>query len=67
MEVDEFVVGGKKQVKPGRSLSAKKATMIIMETIDEKTVGRVYLQQIENYEAETLKYAIKEHVGDNGP
>ncbi len=64
VHVDEFVVGGKEPGKPGRSLSAKKATMIVMEKIDEKTVGRVYLQQIENYEADTLKYAIKEHVGD---
>lgn len=46
VQVDEFVVGGKEQGKPGRSLLAKKATMIIMETIDEKTVGRVNLQQI---------------------
>lgn len=64
VHVDEFVVGGKEEDKPGRSLSNKKATMIIMEKIDEKTVGRIYLQQIENYQADTLKYAIKEHVGD---
>lgn len=64
VHVDEFVVGGKEEDKPGRSLSNKKATMIIMEKIDEKTVGRIYLQQIENYQADTLKFAIKEHVSD---
>jgi len=64
VHVDEFVVGGKEEGKPGRSLSNKKATMILMERIDEKTVGRIYLQQIENYQSDTLKYAIKEHVSD---
>ena len=64
VHADEFVVGGKEEGQPGRSLSKKKATMILMERIDEETVGRIYLQQIEDYQADTLKYAIKEHVSD---
>jgi predicted RNA-binding Zn-ribbon protein involved in translation (DUF1610 family) len=65
VDVDEFVTGGKEEGKPGRSLSDKKATLIIMEKIDNQTVGRLYLQSIENYQSDTLRYAIKEHVADN--
>ncbi len=62
VEVDETLIGGPLEGKPGRSLEGKQAVMIGIEKIDEDLVGNIRLTQIENFEAATLKIVLEETI-----
>lgn len=59
-DADEFLIGGYDSGEKGRSLSDKQAVLIVAEKLDDGRIGKIGLRHIENFEAETLKYALKE-------
>jgi transposase-like protein len=59
LHVDQFVAGGPKKYKPGRSDGKKKKTPILVEVRPNVKRGRVYCRKIDNYKNETL-YPIME-------
>jgi len=54
VHIDEYVSGGAEAGKPGRSHGKKKKTLIMVEVRAGNKTGRVYCQQIDNYQKETL-------------
>jgi len=55
VQVDEFVVGGKKDGKQGRSYDTKKKkAAIAVELTDNHKIKRVYINSIEDYSAKSL-------------
>ena len=61
---DEFLLGGYQANEPGRSTQSKNAVLIVSEQLEDGRTGKIGLQHIENFEAGTIKYAIKEIVKD---
>lgn len=57
---DEFLLGGYQAKEPGRSLETKQAVLIVSEQLEDGRTGKIRLTHIENFEADTLKYAIKD-------
>ena len=50
VHVDEFVFGGKENLKQGRSYDSKKKKLIVaVELSEEEKVKRVYFKQLEDY------------------
>ena len=64
VHVDEFVTGGPEQ-KPGRSHGRKKKSLIMLEIIEGKKIGRIYCQKIRNYKKKTI-YPILQKKVDEG-
>jgi ISXO2-like transposase domain/Transposase zinc-ribbon domain len=63
-EAEEFLLGGYKPKEPGRSLESKQAVLIVAEELADGRRGKIALRHIENFEADTLKYAIKDISGE---
>lgn len=63
VHVDEFVVGGKENGKPGRSYHTKKKKVVcaVQLTPDNK-VRRFYALNIEDYSAKSLEVIFKKHI-----
>lgn len=61
--VDEFVYGGKEDLKQGRSNDTKKKKIAIAVEQDEKGgVKRVYFKKISNYSSEELTKIFESHI-----
>lgn len=54
VHVDECVIGGKEDKKPGRSLGKKKPVLMMVEVRGKNKIGRVYAKRIANYKKETI-------------
>lgn len=63
VHVDEFVVGGQEENKPGRSYdSKKKKTVCAVELTEEGKVRRFYAFKIEDYSAKSLRRIFEKHI-----
>ena len=62
VDADETLLGGYTEDYRGRSLKEKDAVMIVAEQLPDGRTGNIRMQQIENFEAETMKYAIKDMI-----
>jgi ISXO2-like transposase domain/Transposase zinc-ribbon domain len=63
IDVDETLLGfhtGRKD--GGRSLEKRKALMVAVQILPDGRTGNIRMQDIENFKADTLKYAIKDMV-----
>jgi len=60
VDVDEMLVGGYSEGEKGRSLETKSAVMVCVEKLDEGKTGNINFSVLENFEAETMKYAMQE-------
>ena len=69
VEVDEFVIGGPEQDKPGRSHGKKKLVVLGIERVTNKkgkeTIGRAYAQTIDASSAPELADFFHGHVDEN--
>lgn len=64
--VDEFVFGGKEDLKQGRSNDSKKKKIAIaVEQDDNGGVKRVYFKKISNYSSEELTKIFESHISEN--
>jgi ISXO2-like transposase domain len=63
VEVDEFVIGGKKSGKRGRGAKGKTIVAAAVERCDKKKqIGRIRLQVILDYSAYSLETFITENI-----
>ena len=61
--VDEFVFGGKEDLKQGRSNDSKKKKIVIaVETNGKQGIKRTYFKKIENYSSESLSKIFESHI-----
>lgn len=65
IDADETLLGGYTEDHRGRSLEQKNAVLIAAEQLPDGRTGNIRLQQIENFEASTLKYALKDMVSSD--
>lgn len=64
VHVDEFVIGGHEQSKPGRSYdSKKKKSVCAVELTEDGKVKRFYTIKIEDYSAKSLCRIFEKHIG----
>lgn len=64
VHVDEFVIGGHEQSKPGRSYdSKKKKSVCAVELTEDGKVKRFYTIKIEDYSAKSLRRIFEKHIG----
>lgn len=64
VDVDETLLGHHTDRKHGgRSLAERKALMVAVEILPDGRSGNMRMQDIENFKADTLKYALKDMVG----
>ena len=64
VDADETILGGHSDQHRGRSLAEKEAVLIATEQLDDGRTGNIRMQQIENFEALTLKYALKDMIDE---
>ena len=65
IQVDEFVFGGKENLKQGRSTDSKKKKIIgAVELTDEGKVKRVYFNKINDYSSKSLSSIFDEHISE---
>lgn len=62
VHVDECVIGGKEEKKPGRSLGKKKPVLMMVEVRAKGKIGRVYAKRIANYQKETIYPILEGHI-----
>ena len=63
IDVDETVLGfHTSREHGGRSLEKRKAVMIAVEILPDGRTGNIRMHDIENFKADTLKYALKDMV-----
>ncbi len=63
--VDEFVFGGKEELKTGRSYDSKKKKVVAaIETSKGRGIKRAYFKLIDNYSAEELKGIFVSHISE---
>lgn len=63
VHVDEYVVGGHEESKPGRSYdSKKKKSVCAVELTDEGKVKRFYTFKIDNYSTKSLRRIFDKHI-----
>lgn len=63
VQVDEFVYGGKENLKQGRSYDSKKKKLIAaVELTKTKKVCRVYFKRLEDYSSKSLRVIFEEHI-----
>ena len=62
VDADETLVGGYTEKHRGRSLEKKNAVLFAAEQLEDGRTGNIRMQEIENFEAPTLKYALKDMV-----
>lgn len=60
VQADETLLGGYNEKHRGRSLQQKEAVLIAAEQLDDGRTGNIRMQHIDNFEAVTLKYALKD-------
>ena len=61
--VDEFVFGGKEDLKQGRSNDSKKKKLIVaVETNDTGGIKRVYFDQLEDYSCQEIRKIFDKHI-----
>lgn len=61
--VDEFVYGGKENLKQGRSNDSKKKKVVAAVQVNEDGgVKRIYFQKIEDYSSESLNKIFEDHI-----
>ena len=61
--VDEFVYGGKEDLKQGRSKDSKKKKIVVVVEVDKKRgVKRAYFKRIENYSSKELNKIFISHI-----
>ena len=66
VQVDEFVFGGKENLKQGRSTDSKKKKIIgAVELTDEGKVKRVYFNKIDDYSSKSLSSIFDNHISEN--
>ena len=66
VHVDEFVVGGYEEGKPGRSYdSSKKKAVCAVELTEKGKVKRFYSFKIPDYSAKSLKEIFEKHIDKN--
>jgi len=65
VEVDEFVVGGKENLKPGRSNDVKKKKVVVaVEFTEDNKVKRTYSMRIDNYSSISLRKIFDKHISN---
>jgi len=65
VQVDEFVFGGKENLKQGRSTDSKKKKIIgAVELTDEEKVKRVYFNKIDDYSSKSLISIFDDHISE---
>jgi len=63
VQVDEFVVGGKEENKPGRSYDSNKHKAVCaLELTEDKKVKRMYAMKIDNFSAKELRQIFDKHI-----
>lgn len=63
VHVDEFVVGGKENMKPGRSTNVKKKKIVVaVELTSDNKVKRTYSMCIEDYSSKSLRRIFDKHI-----
>lgn len=62
VDVDEFIVGARQQQQYGRKIDKKKAAVIAVEHLGNEKVGKVYISPVENFKADSIRYALREGV-----
>lgn len=63
IEVDEFVVGGQEDAKPGRSYDTrKKKAAIAVELTKERKIKRVYINQIQDYSSKSIQPLFEKYI-----
>ena len=60
VDVDEMLVGGYSEGEKGRSLETKSAVMIGVERLEDGKVGNINFSVLENFEADTMTYAMRD-------
>ena len=60
--VDEFVFGGKEDLKQGRSTDSKKKKIVAAVEKDEKGIKRVYFKVIQDYSCLSLRTIFDAHI-----
>ena len=60
--VDEFVFGGKEDLKQGRSNDSKKKKIVAAVEIDDSGIKRAYFKKIEDYSAASLETIFDAHI-----
>ena len=64
--IDEFVFGGKEDLKQGRSSDSKKKKIVVAVEVSEKRgVKRAYFKKIENYSSKELIKIFDSHISKN--
>lgn len=64
VDADETIIGGYTNKNKGRSLATKEALLLATEKLKDGRTGNIRMQQIENFEALTLKYALNDMIDD---
>jgi len=64
VDADETLLGGYKQGVRGRSLEHKNAVLIVAEQLPDGRTGNIRMQEVEKFEADTLKYTLKDMVSE---
>lgn len=64
VDADETLLGGYTKHHRGRSLKDKDAVLIAAEQLADGRTGNIRMQSIENFEALTLKYALKDMIDE---
>lgn len=63
VHVDEFVFGGKENLKQGRSRDTKKKKLVVAVELTEKGgVKRVYFNQLKDYSSKSLRVIFDKHI-----
>jgi transposase-like protein/ribosomal protein L37E len=65
VDADETLLGGYTKKHRGRSLEDKQAVLIAAEQLEDGRTGNMRMKHIENFQADTLKFALKEMVNKN--
>jgi transposase-like protein len=65
VDADETIIGGYTNKNKGRSLETKEAVLIAAEKLPDGRTGNIRMQQIENFEALTLRYALKDMIDED--
>lgn len=60
--VDEFVFGGKEDLKQGRSTDSKKKKIVAAVEKDDTGIKRVYFKSIDDYSSESLRVIFDTHI-----
>lgn len=63
VHVDEFVIGGKEDGKPGRSYDSKKKKVVCAVELDDNDgIKRVYARKIEDFSAKSLRGIFNDYI-----